>query len=90
MTCKVCGCTDDWGCDEGCGWIEHDICSSCADAFESEGRWYRPDHVVEVRVTFGTNVGSVSVPVGLGDLESLDELSCIGEQLMAEELLAAA
>jgi hypothetical protein len=27
--CRVCGCTDEWGCAEGCWWVEADLCSSC-------------------------------------------------------------
>lgn len=30
--CRVCGCTDAWGCDEGCWWVDEDLCSSCAEA----------------------------------------------------------
>jgi|GEM_PF-6058338 len=30
--CRVCGCTDEWGCEEGCFWMESDLCSSCAGA----------------------------------------------------------
>ena len=29
--CRVCGCTDECGCPEGCWWIEDDLCSSCGD-----------------------------------------------------------
>lgn len=28
-TCRVCGCTDEYGCDGGCEWVEDDLCSSC-------------------------------------------------------------
>lgn len=28
--CRVCGCTDQYGCPEGCYWVEPDLCSSCA------------------------------------------------------------
>ena len=28
--CRGCGCTDEWGCDEGCAWVEANLCSSCA------------------------------------------------------------
>jgi ParB/RepB/Spo0J family partition protein len=28
--CRVCGCTDDYACDEGCEWVEDDLCSQCA------------------------------------------------------------
>ena len=27
--CRVCGCTDEWGCDGGCEWVEPDLCSEC-------------------------------------------------------------
>lgn len=30
--CRVCGCTDLYGCPEGCWWVEPDLCSSCAGA----------------------------------------------------------
>ncbi len=31
-TCRVCGCTDAYGCPEGCWWVEWDLCSSCQGA----------------------------------------------------------
>lgn len=27
--CRVCGCTDEFGCPEGCWWVEDDLCSRC-------------------------------------------------------------
>lgn len=27
--CEVCGCTDSWGCDEGCAWAEPGLCTAC-------------------------------------------------------------
>lgn len=27
--CRMCGCTDEAGCDDGCHWVEVDLCSSC-------------------------------------------------------------
>ena len=33
--CRVCGCTDEHGCENGCFWIENDLCDNCVDA-ESE------------------------------------------------------
>lgn len=27
--CRWCGCTDEAGCDEGCSWVERDLCSAC-------------------------------------------------------------
>lgn len=29
-TCRICGCTDDFGCPGGCYWVEPDLCSECA------------------------------------------------------------
>lgn len=28
--CRECGCTDNSACDEGCAWVEPDLCSACA------------------------------------------------------------
>lgn len=30
--CRICGCTDEFGCRGGCWWIEPDLCSACAAA----------------------------------------------------------
>jgi hypothetical protein len=30
--CRVCACTDDIGCMDGCWWIESDLCSSCGES----------------------------------------------------------
>ncbi len=30
-TCRICGCTDDFGCPGGCYWVEDDLCSACVD-----------------------------------------------------------
>lgn len=27
--CRECGCTDTQACDEGCWWVEPDLCSNC-------------------------------------------------------------
>ena len=35
--CRVCGYTDDWGCDGGCFWVASDLCSSCAGEADEEG-----------------------------------------------------
>jgi len=29
QTCRVCGCTNNYGCGEGCYWIEDNLCSAC-------------------------------------------------------------
>lgn len=29
-SCRVCGCTDEFGCTKGCSWVEFDLCSACA------------------------------------------------------------
>ena len=28
-TCRLCGCTDEYGCDGGCAWVDDDLCSEC-------------------------------------------------------------
>jgi hypothetical protein len=33
--CRVCSCTDEYGCDEGCAWVEPNLCSSCVGAPET-------------------------------------------------------
>lgn len=30
-SCRQCGCTDENGCENGCCWVEADLCSECAD-----------------------------------------------------------
>lgn len=30
-SCRVCGCTDNRACADGCYWVEDDLCSACAD-----------------------------------------------------------
>lgn len=30
-TCRECGCTEEYGCDGGCSWVEDDLCSACQD-----------------------------------------------------------
>ncbi|MFP5376918.1 MAG: hypothetical protein ACLGIO_09080 [Acidimicrobiia bacterium] len=30
--CRRCGCTDAYACADGCGWVDEDLCSACADA----------------------------------------------------------
>lgn len=33
--CRTCGCTDVYGCDGGCSWVDEDLCSLCAEAAAS-------------------------------------------------------
>lgn len=35
--CRVCGCTDEHACPDGCYWVEEDLCSACDGKAESEG-----------------------------------------------------
>ena len=30
-TCRKCGCTEDAACEEGCSWVEEDLCSQCVE-----------------------------------------------------------
>lgn len=32
VPCRVCGCSDSWACDEGCWWVDTDLCSGCAES----------------------------------------------------------
>lgn len=34
--CRVCGCTDDFGCAGGCWWTEADLCSACTPVPQGE------------------------------------------------------
>lgn len=33
--CRVCGCTDEAACPDGCEWVEEDLCSNCVE----KARW---------------------------------------------------
>lgn len=35
-TCRGCGCSDSLACEEGCWWVEADLCSACADQVDDE------------------------------------------------------
>lgn len=35
-TCRECGCTDEYGCDGGCEWVEPDLCSACTEGQSAE------------------------------------------------------
>lgn len=35
-SCRVCGCTDEYGCDGGCSWAGPDLCSACVPVPEGE------------------------------------------------------
>ncbi len=37
-SCRVCGCTDELACPEGCWWFEADLFSSCADGEDPRGQ----------------------------------------------------
>lgn len=34
--CRVCGCTEKFGCPDGCFWMEEDLCSACTDLVSIE------------------------------------------------------
>jgi len=36
--CRICGCTDEIGCSEGCQWIGDDLCTGCAKKLEQGDR----------------------------------------------------
>lgn len=33
--CRVCGCTDDAVCPDGCEWVEEDLCSNCVQVLDA-------------------------------------------------------
>lgn len=35
--CRICGCTDERPCPDGCWWVEPDLCSTCAERLDAEG-----------------------------------------------------
>lgn len=37
LQCRECGCTEHHACEDGCYWVEPDLCSSCAD--KKGGEW---------------------------------------------------
>jgi hypothetical protein len=34
--CRICGCTQDKACENGCSWVEEDLCSSCDEFIDTE------------------------------------------------------
>lgn len=42
-TCRVCGCTDDAGCQTGCSWIAEGLCSSCAPEADATAQQPEPE-----------------------------------------------
>lgn len=56
--CRVCGCTDRFGCEEGCYWAEPDLCSVCSGATPKRHRCY----------TRTDNIRQASSPVPAGAL----------------------
>lgn len=41
MKCRLCGCTDDHACAEGCSWVEDNLCSVCVDVVKALTVWWR-------------------------------------------------
>ncbi len=46
MKCRVCKCTDERACDNGCSWAEPELCSNCAEIVAALSRY------VEVAYSF--------------------------------------
>jgi hypothetical protein len=44
--CRLCGCTDDFGCESGCAWVEPDLCSRCAPFLEAIREGYEFDDLL--------------------------------------------
>jgi len=67
-TCRVCGCTDDNACEQGCWWVdeEHTLCSSCGgtpadlayalkDIARLRGKYRRPGLIVAIAVSLAND-----------------------------------
>ena len=54
-TCRLCGCTDEFGCDSGCSWVDpdHTLCSRCCPpaALQLEAALKRCRGLLRFRVT---------------------------------------
>lgn len=37
VACRRCGCSEWMPCEEGCWWVEDDLCSSCVEGAADEG-----------------------------------------------------
>jgi hypothetical protein len=37
--CRVCGCTQERGCNDACSWVTSDLCSTCARAIVAVQYW---------------------------------------------------
>lgn len=50
--CRVCACTDAWGCEAGCEWVEWDLCSECVDMHSRQvgGKLVPVGAIIEGRV----------------------------------------
>lgn len=42
--CRVCGCTENRACDDGCSWVTRDLCSTCARAIIAVADWMQTAH----------------------------------------------
>lgn len=70
--CRVCGCTDEQGCPEGCTWVEEDLCSRCLDelvASEEERLPAAEDGVTKIPVDLLTELRAQGLPVELRNVE---------------------
>lgn len=47
--CRICHCTDDNACDDGCTWVDENLCSSCTDAVDTTHDPDCPTSVTEVK-----------------------------------------
>jgi hypothetical protein len=35
MACRICSCTDDRACEDGCSWVQRGLCSACLPAVQA-------------------------------------------------------
>lgn len=54
QACRVCGCTDACGCEEGCWWVAPGLCSSCAPQAVEAAASLRPEMLAFIERGKGT------------------------------------
>ena len=57
-TCFACGCTDEFGCDRGCSWVDgdHTMCSECHRVATAWLAWFRGMHPPSALVTLAREI----------------------------------
>ena len=70
--CRICGCTEEHGCEYGCYWVEPDLCSACAVSDEFMETHAREMASSVVQAVGGLAPGSQELLVDLVTAEIID------------------